>query len=192
MFKSIWCLLALLLSGVSDLYAQQPYSSLTDALQSSWFSLRGKSGPEDVNWIDGGTRYSYKDGTDIHVFDPKTLEDKTVFSVSGLHFPGTARAFTYESFEWSHDSKHLLFRTNFRHLFRRSGISDYYIYDVTTRELQQAARDARSAELSPDGSSVGMERNGNLFVYRFASGSEQPLTNDSTSETGTFNGHYDW
>ena len=109
-----------------------------------------------------------------------------------MHYPGTTKAFTYEAFEWSHDSKRLVFRTNFRHLFRRSGISDYYIYDVGSRELQQAARDARSAELSPDGSSVGIERNGNLFVYRFASGSEQRLTTDSTSETGVFNGHYDW
>ena len=97
MFKSIWCLLALLLPGVFDLHAQQPYNSLTDALQSSWFSLRGKSGPQDVNWIEGGNQYSYMDGMDIHVFDPKTSEDKTVFAVSGLRFPGTTKAFAYES-----------------------------------------------------------------------------------------------
>jgi dipeptidyl-peptidase-4 len=192
MFKPIWCLVVLLLPGVFDVCAQQPYTSLTDALQSSWFSLRGKSGPQDVNWIDGGNRYSYMDGTDIHVFDPKTLEDKTILIASGLHFPGTTKAFTYESFEWSHDSKHLVFRTNTRHLFRRSAISDYYIYDVDTRELRPAALDARSAQLSPDGSSVGIERNGNLFTYPFASGSERQLTTDSTSETGIFNGHYDW
>jgi dipeptidyl-peptidase 4 len=171
--------------------AQQQYSSLTEALQ-SYYMLSGKPGPRSVNWIRGGEEYSYIAGTDIHTFYPKTGEEKTVFSNSGLHFPGTDQAFEYESFQWSKDSRHLVFRSNFRHIYRRSGISDYYIYDVDSHQLRQAVKDARSAELSPDGSNVGMERNGNLFVYNFATGGERQLTGDSTSETGTFNGHYDW
>lgn len=191
MFKKIACL-ALLLAGIAGGYAQQPYNSLGDALRTGFLVLRGKSGPENVNWIQGGSQYSYKEGSDIHSFDPKTLQGKTIFTNGGLVFPGTAKPFTYESFQWSRDSRHLVFRTNLRRIYRNSGISDYYIYDVETRALRQAAKDARSAELSPDGSSVGMERNGNLFVYRFASQSEQQLTDDSTSDTGIFNGHYDW
>jgi len=89
-------------------------------------------------------------------------------------------------------AKHLVFKTNTRHIFRRSAISDYFDYDVDSKQLKQAAKDARSAELSPDGTKVGMERNGNMFVYDFAGGKEQQLTSDSTSENGTFNGHYDW
>src|SRR6185437_10316666 len=81
---------------------------------------------------------------------------------------------------------------NTRHIFRRSAISDYFDYDVTSKQLKQAAKDARTAELSPDGTRVGMKRGGNMFVYNFASGKEQQLTSDSTSENGTFNGHYDW
>jgi dipeptidyl-peptidase-4 len=192
MFKPICCLLALVLSGAFDLYAQQPYNSLTDALQSAYFVLRGKEGPTNVNWIRGGNQYSFMDGTHIRTFDPKTLEEKTVFTDSGLSFPGTGKAFSYESFQWSHDSKHLVFRTNLRRIYRNSGISDYYIYDVESRELRQAARDARSAELSPDGGSVGIEREGNLSVYNFASGAERQLTADATGDTGTFNGHFDW
>ncbi|MCL5020564.1 MAG: S9 family peptidase, partial [Bacteroidetes bacterium] len=46
------------------------------------------------------------------------------------------------------------------------------------------------AELSPDGSMVGYERDGNMFVYNFAAKKETQLTNDATKET--FNGHYDW
>jgi dipeptidyl-peptidase 4 len=171
--------------------AQQRYGNLSDALQAG-FRLHGKSGPRSVNWINGGDEYSFIAGTEIHTLNPKTGEEKTVFKNEGLHFPGTDNAFYYQSFQWSKDSKHLVFKTNFRPIYRRSGIADYLIYDVNTHQLLQAAKDARSAELSPDGSSVGIERNGNLFVYNFASGSERQLTQDSTSETGIFNGHYDW
>jgi dipeptidyl-peptidase-4 len=167
------------------------YNSLPEALQAG-FRLRGKSGPASVNWIDNGNQYSFIAGDEIHSMDPKTLQETTVFSSNGVHFPGSTTPFSYESFQWSKDSKHLVFRTNFRHIFRNSGISDYYIYDVATKQLQQAAKDARSAELSPDGARIGMERDGNLYVYDFAMGKEQQLTNDSTSETGVFNGHYDW
>ncbi|HXB06263.1 MAG TPA: DPP IV N-terminal domain-containing protein [Puia sp.] len=173
------------------LNAQQQYSNLPEALQSG-FRLQGRSGPASVNWIDNGNQYSFIAGAEIHTMDPKTLAEKTVFTNKDLHLPGTASPFSYESFQWSKDSRHLVFRTNFRHIFRNSGISDYYIYDVAMRQLQQAAKDARSAELSPDGGRVGMERNGNLYVYDFAAGKERQLTADSTSETGLFNGHYDW
>ncbi|HET6252606.1 MAG TPA: DPP IV N-terminal domain-containing protein [Puia sp.] len=192
MLKNLWLILALLLSGAGNLIAQQPYSSLGDALRTGYFVLRGNAGPGDVNWIQGGNQYSFKEGTDIHTFDPKTLEEKTVFTNGGLTFPGTGKPFAYESFQWSRDSKHLVFRTNLRRIYRNSGISDYYIYDLGSRQLQQAAKDARSAELSPDGSSVGIERNGNLFVYSFAAGAERQLTADATGDTAIFNGHYDW
>src|SRR5579859_2975809 len=184
---------AIAISLFYGIQAQQPtqYNNLPEALQAG-FRLRGKPGPTSVNWIDNGNRYSFIAGDEIHTMDPKTLEEKTVFTSNGLHTPGSTAPFSYESFQWSKDAKHLVFRTNFRHIFRNSGISDYYIYDVATRQLQQAAKDARSAELSPDGAKVGIERNGNLFVYDFAAGREQQLTSDSTSETGLFNGHYDW
>jgi dipeptidyl-peptidase 4 len=191
MIKTSLLSLTFLASFFFSAQAQQQYSSLRDALQTS-YRLHGKSGPEDVNWIDNGNQYSFTAEGDIHTMDPRTLEEKTVFTSNGLDFPGTTKPFRYMSFQWSQDSKHLVFRTNFRHLYRRSGISDYYIYDLATRNLRLAAKDARSAQLSPDGSKVGMERNGNLFIYDFASDRETQLTHDSASETGIFNGHYDW
>jgi len=171
--------------------AQQVYSSISEALQSSG-KLRGRPGPQSVNWINGGELYSFISKGEIHSMDPKTGQEKTLFTNKDIHLPGSDKAFDYESFQWSHDSRHLVFKTNFRHIYRHSGISDYYIYDIEGRQLKQAAKDARSAELSPDGSMVGIEREGNMFVYDFSSGKEQQLTSDSTSEDSIFNGHYDW
>lgn len=183
--------LCFLLSYNTQAQTKQEYSSLADALRSGR-SLYGNHGPQSVNWTNGGDKYSYTDNDEIHSMDPQTLKDEVIFNNKGLTFPGSDKAFEYESFQWAKDFKHLVFKTNFRPIYRNSGISDYFIYDLEGKQLKQAAKDARSAELSPDGSKVGMERKGNLFVYDFASGKEQQLTNDSTSENGIFNGHYDW
>jgi dipeptidyl-peptidase-4 len=183
--------LAVLLLGISTAHAQKKsYSDISDALRTSG-QLRGMPGPASVNWIQGGAQYSFTTGKEIHIMDPRTLQERTVFTNDGLKFPD-GKDFSYQSFQWSHDSKHLVFKTNFRHLYRRSGISDYYIYDVDSRQLQQAAQNARTAELSPNGQMVGIERGGNMYFYDFGKGKETMLTSDSTSEEGIFNGHYDW
>lgn len=185
------CLSGLLLPDQSMAQTKTNYSSLSDAFAASRI-LRGKSGPGSVNWINNGNQYSFIAGDSIKIKDPATLKESLVFTKDGLNFPGTSTPFDYESFQWSHDSKHLVFKTNFRKIYRRSGISDYYIYDLDTKQLKAAAQNARSAELSPDGSMVGIERDGNMYVYNFANGKEQQLTHDSTSENGIFNGHGDW
>ena len=151
---------------------KQQYSNLPNAIMSG-MKLFGNPGPASVNWTKEGNKYSYTVNEEIHSMDPKTLTDELVFKNQGLNFPGTNNAFNYESFQWSHDSKHLVFKSNFRKIYRNSGISDYFVYDLEGKQLTQAAKDARTAELSPDGSKVGIERNGNMFVYNFATGKEQ-------------------
>ncbi len=171
------------------------YKNLQDALKSSGI-LAGKSGPKSLNWINNGNQYSYtthnsKDNRDeIRSYDPSTGKDNLIFDASNLSFPDTNEAFKYKSFQWAHNSKHILFETNFRKIYRRSGISDYYVYSLKDKKLRVAAKNARTAELSPDGSMVGYERNGNMFVYNFSTKSETQLTNDAGGNI--FNGHYDW
>ena len=184
-----------LLTGL--IYAQEKavYKDVQDALAAT-SKLAGKSGPRSLNWIDGGNRYSYITNNDstsreeIRSFDPQTGQDELIFDGQGVTFPDTTAAFKYRSFQWAHDSKHIVFETNFRKIYRKSGLSDYYIYSLTDRTLKVAAKNARTAGLSPDGSMVGYERGGNMFVYDFATKSETRLTNDATNEI--FNGHYDW
>ncbi|MDF2432563.1 MAG: dipeptidyl-peptidase 4 [Mucilaginibacter sp.] len=188
--KGIFALCCILPFG-ADAQTKQEYGSLAEALRSAG-NLSGNPGPQSVNWTNGGNKYSYISNDEIHSMDPLTLKDELIFTNKGLNFPGTDKPFEYESFQWSQDSKHLVFKTNLRPIYRNSGISDYYIYDLESKQLKQAAKDARSSGLSPDGSKVGIERGGNMFVYNFATGKEQQLTNDSTSENGVFNGHYDW
>jgi dipeptidyl-peptidase 4 len=170
------------------------FANLQEALRAGG-SLAGGSGPRNVNWIDGGRRYSFIARTDsgdeeIRVYDPAGATDTLLFRAKGLVFPGTTEPFAYQSFQWAPDSKHLVFQTRFKPLYRRSGTSDYYVYSLGDRSLKLGASGARTAELSPDGAMMGYERDGNMFVYDFAAGKESPLTSDATPTS--YNGHFDW
>jgi dipeptidyl-peptidase-4 len=104
--------------------------------------------------------------------------------------PGTGQPLAYESFQWARDSRHILFLTDFRPIYRNSGISDFFLFDRETNTVRVAADDARTAELSPDGRLVGFERGGDLYVVEAGSGQERRLTT-SGSDT-IFNGVFDW
>jgi dipeptidyl-peptidase-4 len=167
------------------------YKNMPEALASAR-KLSGRSGPRGVEWINDGDQYSFNTKGSISAKDPATLKENVIFNDADLKFPGTDSAFNYDEFQWSHDSKHVVFRNNFRKKYRHSGVSDYFIYDIASKQLKIAAKNARSAELSPDGSMVGIERDGDMYVYNFAANKETRLTNDATGELGTFNGHGDW
>ena len=160
--------------------AQQQYANLSDALAAT-ATLSGSKGPASVNWINGGQKYSYKSGENIKSFDPATQTDEIVFDVSGYKFPGTDKAFAYVSFEWSKDSKFIVFKSNLRPVWRNSGTSDYYLFSVAAKSLTLLVKDARTAQLSPDGLKVAYEKNGNLFMYSLESKKEKQLTKPSSS-----------
>ena len=174
---------------------KQRYSTLTEAVQSSAI-LAGRSGPRGVEWIDGGARFSFT-ATDpvtgrpeIRVYDPATGRDTLLFSGQGLTIPGTTNPFLYEGFQWARDFKNLVFQTNFRPIYRRSGTSDFYVYSLATRSLSLAGKGARTAELSRDGTMLGEERGGDMYVVDLATRQERRLTNDASEHV--FNGHFDW
>ncbi len=110
------------------------YSSINEALQSEK-KMSGYGGPANVSWLEGGKRISYTrlyDGAaEIRSLDPRTLADSLVFNTKRVSFPGQDKPFAYTSFQWSKDSKFILFQSNFRPVWRRSGISDFYIYSIT-------------------------------------------------------------
>ncbi|HKJ92845.1 MAG TPA: S9 family peptidase [Longimicrobiales bacterium] len=174
---------------------KQPFASLLDALRASSV-LSGRSGPASVNWIDDGDRFSYSVRNpqtrreEVRIYEPATGTDSLLFDPKNLTLPGTGQPLEYRAFQWAHDSRHLLFQTDFRPIYRRSGIADYYLYSLADHSLQLAAKDARTAELSPDGRLVGYERGGDMFVYDLAAKKETQLTTGATDSV--FNGVYDW
>jgi dipeptidyl-peptidase-4 len=187
--------LFLCLPLVAGAQQKQRFSSLDEALQAGAI-LSGRQGPRNVNWIEGGKRFSYTDRDArtntpiIRAYDPASGKDTTLFSTAGLTMPGTTQPFRYDSFEWAQDSKHLVFQTNFQPIYRRSGISDFYIYSLADHSMELATKGARTGELSPNGAMLGFERDGDIYVTSLSNHSEKRLTRDASEHV--FNGHFDW
>jgi len=185
----------MLVLGAVSLSAQQKarFPDLRTALLAGG-GMNGGFGPQGLTWIDGGKRYSYIGGThdaeEIRAFDPATGKDTLIFAAKGLTFPDSSEPFSYNQFQWTRDSRNLVFQTNFQPIYRRSGIQDFYVYSLADHTLKLAARGARTAELSPDGSRLGLERGGNMYVYDFATKRETQLTRDGSDLV--YNGHFDW
>jgi dipeptidyl-peptidase-4 len=125
----------LVLSAQQTAEDSDQWSSLNEALLSSG-KLSGGNGPSNVNWIDGGDRYSYttmnqeSQSREIRAYDPDSEEDRLIFAEKDHTFPGTDSTFSYRTFQWSADSKYILFQTNFRPVYSNSGVSDYYYYSI--------------------------------------------------------------
>src|SRR5512143_3157646 len=187
--------LALVAASSTHAQQRQQYSSLAEALQSTQI-LFGRGEPQNVVWLDGGSRFSFIDTdprtsrSEIRAYDPASGRDTLLFSGAGLTFPGTTNPFVYQGFQWARDFKNLVFQANFQPIYRRSGTADFYIYSLASRSLQLAGKGARSAELSPDGTMLGEERNGDMYVVDLSAHEEHRLTNDAGAHV--FNGHFDW
>ena len=188
--RKIYLLIFIIVSGSSNAQSKIPYSSLQEALLSG-AKLSGISGPSSVNWTKNGEKYAFKAAKNvIKLYDPATDREETIFDPSNVKFPGSDKAFTYQSFEWSKDDKYLVFRTNIRPVWRNSGYADYYMYSLDQKQLKLIAEKAYTAEISPDGKKVGFERDGNLFVTDLSTGQQQQLTSDA--KDFFYNGRFGW
>ncbi len=187
--------LVICLPSFAGAQEKQRFANLDEALQAGGI-LKGRQGPRNVNWIEGGKRYSYTDRDPqtnapvIRAYDPASGNATTLFAASGVTFPGTNDPFSYDSLQWAQDSKHLVLQTNFQQIFRRSGTSDFYIYSLEDRSLKLATKGARTAQLSPNGAMLGFERGGELYVSDVSTHAEKRLTRDASEHV--YNGHFDW
>jgi len=171
-------------------FAQEPYSGLEDALATT-AALTGPPGPASVNWIEEGKRYSYKSSdSKIYLFDPVRQNEELIFDPANHTFPSSSTAFEYTSFQWSKDFQFIVFRSNVRPVWRNSGYADYYLYNTKSKVLKRVAEGAYTAQLSPDGTKMGFERDGNLFVTDLASGNQKQLTSDAREFF--YNGRFGW
>ena len=195
MSRPYFVALVVCLPLVASAQEKQRFANLDEALRASAI-LSGAQSPRNVSWIEGGARFSYTDRDPrtgvptIRVYDPPTGKDSVLFTTTGVTFPGTTQPFTYDDFQWAEDSKHIVFQSNFQPIYRRSGISDFYIYSLADRSMQLATKGARTGELSPNGAMLGFERGGDMYVTNLATHQERRLTSDASEHV--YNGHFDW
>jgi dipeptidyl-peptidase 4 len=98
-----------------------------------------------------------------------------------------------ESFELSADETKLLIKTESNKIYRHSEISNYYVLDLESKQLNPISDKAkqRSAYISPDGSTVAYSIDNNLFVKDLKTGNETQITKDGL-QNSIINGNPDW
>lgn len=106
-------------------------------------------------------------------------------------FEGAGVAF--ESYEFSADEQKILLSSGFEPLYRHSGVSDYYIYDVKAKTFTKISENGkqRLTTFSPDGTKVAFVRDNNLYWMDLKSLEEHAVTTDGKVNE-IINGTTDW
>ena len=195
--QSLLFLIILLVISTFPGYAQQmsSYESLREAIFSE-SRLIGRDGPEQIRWLPGGYQFSYRafnvqeQQYQINVYDVETNTSQVAISSNAFIHPEKRQPIPFSDYHWSSDVRYVLIESNFRPIFRHSGIFDSYLYDVRTQNTIKISTDVGSAMLSPDANYVGFERDYELFVYDIAQQTETQLT--SSSSENIRNGRFSW
>ncbi|MGM0667397.1 MAG: DPP IV N-terminal domain-containing protein [Bacteroidota bacterium] len=184
---------AMLLVPVQSQAQKERYSSLREALSAAGNFSTGRA-PSNVTWIEDGEKYSFTKNDrfvqEIWIKNVKNGKEEKVFSNEDLTFPGTDRPFRYVSFAWTKDFNYILFQCNFNPIWRYSGNSDYYLYSLGDKTLDLIVEQAFSAEISPDGTSVGYGKDGNLYEYILLTEEHIQFTDDARKQV--YNGRFGW
>lgn len=174
------------------LYAQNALKTVTleDVWKNNTFRTRGvqqftplKSGEHYcLLEKDGIVEYEYKTGNKTKIILSFESIEKLDASVKDL-----------DDFSFNTDETKILFSTNSEPLYRRSAISDYFVYNTTDNKLHKISDKGkvRLASISPDGNSVAFVRDNNLFVKNLINNTETEITNDG-KWNHIINGATDW
>ena len=98
-----------------------------------------------------------------------------------------------ESYAFSADEQKILLSSGFEPLYRHSGVSDYWVYDVQAKTFTKISTmgKQRLTTLSPDGTKVAFVRDNNLYWMDLATLEEHAITTDGKVNE-IINGTTDW
>jgi dipeptidyl-peptidase-4 len=125
-------------------------------------------------------KYDYKTG---NVVD-------TLFDVNDLEGAPFKLVFTYEI---SPDERKILLATNPKERYRRSYLSDYYVFDIKRKEITPLSEKGAQQDplFSPDGRYIVFARDNNLYMNKLDYNTEIAITTDGATGQ-TINGVADW
>ncbi len=141
-----------------------------------------------------GSYYSVLENDSINVYKYKNGNYvKTIVTASELIPEGKKENIRLVNYTFSKDENKILFPTKTEYIYRYSSKSEFYIWDIKNKTLQQLSENGkqRLASFSPDGSKVGFIRNNNLFIKNLISNTETQITKDGLYNN-IINGTTDW
>ncbi len=96
-----------------------------------------------------------------------------------------------DSYSFSKDEKQILIANNTQQIFRNSFTADYFLYDMSTKQLVKVLEEVQEPTFSPDGKLIAFAKKNNMFVYDILSKSSIAITEDGKKNT-IINGITDW
>ena len=161
--------------------------TLEDIWAKGTFSARGIS---EINSMKDGEHYCVLTRNSVDKFSYKTgekVESVCVFTDIDSKFPRV------ESYQFDESETHLLLSSGFEPIYRHSGVSDYYLFDIKTKSCKKLSENGkqRLTQFSPDGKKTAFVRDNNLFVCDLESMQEKQITFDGRFNE-IINGTTDW
>jgi dipeptidyl-peptidase-4 len=134
-------------------------------------------------------------GQQIVVLDPATGKREVLVPSHWLIPAKETRPLSIESYEFSADESRVLIYTNSKRVWRVNSRGDYWVLDLTNRQLRKLGGDippttTMFATFSPDGKRVGYVHKNNLYVQNLITGNITALTKDGSDSL--INGTFDW
>ena len=191
--KKLFVLLAFaLIGGMGVSYAQTKNITLEDIWTKGTFRPRGVYG---IRSMQDGEHYCTMTRTGIAKYNYATgekVEDVCLFNTPQMNKKAKPLP-PIEDYEFSQDEQKILLSSGFEPIYRHSGVSDYYIYDVKEKSFTKISNNGkqRLTTLSPDGTKVAFVRDNNLYWMDLATLEEHAITTDGKVNE-IINGTTDW
>ncbi len=172
--------------------AQKENITLEDIWTRRTFSARGIGGIRSMN---DGEHYLSMTRTGISKYSYLTGEKvEDLCSFGGPADRMKAKPLPpMEGYQMSADEQKILLSSGFEPIYRHSGVSDYWLYDVQQKSFTQLSKNGkqRLTTLSPDGTKVAFVRDNNLYWMDLATLEEHQITTDGKMNE-VINGTTDW
>ncbi len=181
-----------LMGGIGVADAQTKNITLEDIWTKGTFRAKGVYG---IRSMADGEHYCTMSRTGIAKYSYATGEkvaDVCIFNTPQMSKKAKPLP-PMEGYEFSQDEQKILLSSGFEPLYRHSGVSDYYLYDVKEKSFTKISNSGkqRLTTLSPDGTKVAFVRDNNLYWMDLSTLEEHAITTDGKVNE-VINGTTDW
>lgn len=151
---------------------------------------------QSSNWTKDGNGYYSAEQQQIVKFDLTTQQANVMVSKDLLTPKGSTAPLVVKSFSFTDDQKKLLIFTNTKRVWRYETRGDYWVLDLTTKELKKLGASLPEsslmfAKISPDGRKAAYVSKNNVYVEDLAIGKPKALTSTNGTKK-LINGTFDW
>jgi dipeptidyl-peptidase-4 len=159
------------------------------------FSLLFSLSQAQLKWSTDENSYFIYELGGIYKYTLPAMTKELVVDSAALRYRGTSAAIKVRDFSFSVSKNKLLVFTNTQRVWRLDTRGDYYVLDLTNKQLQKLgtnlpASSLMFAKFSPDETKVAYVSKQNIYVEDLKDASVVQLTKDGT--TKIINGTFDW